>query len=369
MAPLTKTRKLMLIIAISLCFFLAEIAVGFYTHSLALVADAFHYLNDLVGFVVALVAYKVAERDNSPPELSFGWQRATLLGAFFNGVFLLALGVSIFLQAIERFVSIQRVENPRLVLIIGCVGFALNVVSATILHEHDEDVKRVTSISQGSAMDSLSAAEVVRPHQAHRHEALGRDKATKPEHDLGLAGVLIHVMGDAANNVGVIIAASVIWKTHSPARYYADPAVSVAIAFMIFLSSIPLVRKTGLILLESVPSGLQLTDVKHDIEEVPGVLAVHELHVWRLNQRKTLASAHIVVAKSALNNFMGLAQTVNECLHAYGIHSSTLQPETNESILDLPNEETTELGKGPAAAQTCVLGCRATQCENPTCCD
>ena len=65
--------------------------------------------------------------------------------------------------------------------------------------------------------------------------------------------------------------------------------------------------------------------------QVPGVLAIHELHVWRLNQRKTLASAHIVVAKSALNDFMGLAQTVNECLHAYGIHSSTLQPETNES--------------------------------------
>ncbi|TKA63850.1 hypothetical protein B0A55_10905 [Friedmanniomyces simplex] len=363
MAPLTKTRKLMLIIAISLCFFLAEIAVGFYTHSLALVADAFHYLNDLVGFVVALVAYKVAERDNSPPELSFGWQRATLLGAFFNGVFLLALGVSIFLQAIERFVSIQRVENPRLVLIVGCVGFALNVISATILHEHDEDVKRVTSISQGSAIEPSSAAEVVRPHQAHRHETAGKDKATKPEHDLGLASVLIHVMGDAANNVGVIIAASVIWKTHSPARFYADPAVSVAIAFMIFLSSIPLVRKTGLVLLESVPSGLQLSDV-------PGVLAVHELHVWRLNQRKTLASAHIIVAKTALNDFMGLAQTVNECLHAYGVHSSTLQPETIEPVLDLPNEEAaTGLSKSQGAAQVCVLGCRATHCESPTCCD
>jgi len=370
MAGLSTTRKLSLIIAISLSFFLAEIAVGFYTHSLALVADAFHYLNDLVGFVVALAAYKVAEREDAPPKLSFGWQRATLLGAFFNGVFLLALGVSIFLQAIERFVSIQRVENPRLVLIVGCIGFALNVISATILHEHDEDVKGVTNIPHASAFNPSSDAEVVRPHQAHLHEMAGKDKATKPEHDLGIAGVLLHVMGDAFNNVGVIIAASVIWKTHSPARFYADPAVSVAIALMIFTSSIPLVKKSGLILLESLPAGLQLSDVKHDIEKVPGVLAVHELHVWRLNQRKTLASAHIVVAKTGLNKFMGVAQTVNECLHAYGIHSSTLQPETNESILDLPIDEgANETGMSQAAVESCMLGCRTTQCESPTCCD
>lgn len=125
--------------------------VGFYTHSLALVADAFHYvrlfqleisgifawadnncqLNDLVGFVVALAAvrvsihnhhspssktdlisdryhHQVSERDDPPKSLTFGWQRSQLLGAFFNGVLLLGLGISIFLQSIERFVSLRR---------------------------------------------------------------------------------------------------------------------------------------------------------------------------------------------------------------------------------------------------------------------
>jgi len=156
MAGLTKARKLMLIIGISFTFFLAEIAVGFYTRSLALVADAFHYLNDLVGFIVALVALKAAERDDAPPSLSFGWQRATLLGAFFNGVFLLALGVSIFLQAIERFVSLQPVENPLLVMIIGCVGFVLNVISAAILHGMPRtghlDCGSPAELSQGTIM-------------------------------------------------------------------------------------------------------------------------------------------------------------------------------------------------------------------------
>lgn len=134
---LEREHRLILVISISASFFLAEIAVGFYTRSLALVADAFHYLNDLVGFIVALVALKISQCSKHPKELSFGWQRAQLLGAFFNGVFLLSLGISIFLQSIDRFVSLERIENPKLVLIVGCVGLALNLISGLFLHEHD----------------------------------------------------------------------------------------------------------------------------------------------------------------------------------------------------------------------------------------
>ncbi|KFX99734.1 hypothetical protein V490_01681 [Pseudogymnoascus sp. VKM F-3557] len=135
-SQLSRSQRLMIIIGISFSFFAAEISVGFYTHSLALVADAFHYMNDLVGFIVALAAIR---RDKTPKELSFGWQRAQLLGAFFNGVFLLALGVSIFLQSIERFVSLQKVQNPMLILIMGCVGLVLNIISVLFLHEHDHE--------------------------------------------------------------------------------------------------------------------------------------------------------------------------------------------------------------------------------------
>jgi zinc transporter 1 len=108
----------------------------------------------LSGFRFLIRSNQISERSNSPKELSFGWQGANLLGAFFNGAFLLALGVSIFLQSIERFVAIQSthpepmaqshvtttelnqdlvVENPELVLIIGCVGLVLNLISAAFL--------------------------------------------------------------------------------------------------------------------------------------------------------------------------------------------------------------------------------------------
>lgn len=76
----------------------------------------------------------MSERSASRQDLSFGWQRAQMLGAFFNGVFLLALGISIFLQSLERFITLERVEEPKLVLIMGCVGLTVNTISALFLH-------------------------------------------------------------------------------------------------------------------------------------------------------------------------------------------------------------------------------------------
>jgi solute carrier family 30 (zinc transporter), member 1 len=83
-----------------------------------------------------------------------------------------------------------------------------------------------------------------------------------------MLGVLIHVIGDAINNVGVIISALVIWKAKYEGRFYADPGVSMGIAIMILLSSLPLVKKSGTILLQSAPQGVNHDDVKHDLEKV-----------------------------------------------------------------------------------------------------
>ncbi|GFG26776.1 metal ion resistance protein/transporter (Zrc1), putative [Aspergillus udagawae] len=391
---LKREHRLMLVISISASFFLAEIAVGFYTRSLALVADAFHYLNDLVGFIVALVALKISQRSKYPKELSFGWQRAQLLGAFFNGVFLLSLGISIFLQSIDRFVSLERIENPKLVLIIGCVGLALNLISGLFLHEHDhgesitpdssdDDLELSTSLSRLEPRSSFSG-RVLRPHVEHRHNVKSQ---AKKGHDLGMMGVLIHVLGDAANNVGVIIAALVIWKAKYEGRYYADPAVSMAIAIVILLSSLPLVRKSGTILLQSVPLGVDPEDVKHDLEAIPGVESVHELHIWRLNQEKALASVHLAVSDELIADFMEKAKIINECFHAYGIHSTTLQPEhvrqipsSNRSIQGQQSAELTveggvkkrhavdpSSGSSSETLLTCSINC-GSACEGYTCC-
>ncbi|KAF1994271.1 cation efflux family protein [Amniculicola lignicola CBS 123094] len=322
----SRKTRLRAVIGISFAFFIAELSSGFYTHSLALIADAFHYLNDLIGFIVALVAVQVTERKSSPQDLSFGWARAQLLGAFFNGAFLLALGLSIGLQSIERFISIQKVENPKIVLIVGCVGLTLNIISVLFLHAHTH--------AEGHEMKA--------PHPSHAQHAkhLHLTQINKPQGmDLGILAVIIHLVGDAINNIAVIISALIIWLTKSNARFYADPAVGMWIAIMILGTAIPLTKRSGNILLESAPPGVKLDDVKHDLESIPGVESVHELHVWRLDQKKAIASAHVVVSEESLSTFMEKAQTFSECLHAYGIHSATLQPELRPSSSATPTDE------------------------------
>lgn len=122
-----------------------------------------------------------------------------------------------------------------------------------------------------------------------------------------------------------------------------------------------------------------LIEVKHKTDDtghqLAGVLAVHELHIWRLNQQKSLASAHIVISETAMSSFMAIANTINECLHAYGIHSATLQPEF------APSAElgvSTEGGEGSpggglrarnVTTAACMVGCQTSQCEQLSCCD
>ncbi|KAH6643613.1 cation efflux system protein czcD [Boeremia exigua] len=382
MGHVSRKTRLRAVIAISFCFFIAEISVGFYTHSIALVADAFHYLNDLIGFIVALVAVQVTERKESPQDLTFGWTRAQLLGAFFNGAFLLALGLSIALQSIERFVSLQHVENPKLVLIVGCIGLALNLISAAFLHEHDHGDGHghshghshehehsshvhgdVESLPAASAHSTRSVAD---HHLEHLHLSLAPSKHGM---DLGILGVLIHILGDAINNIGVIIAALIIWLTHSPSRFYADPAVSMWIAIMILISAIPLTKRSGKILLQSAPLHVKIEDVKHDLESIPGVLSVHELHVWRLDQRKAVASAHVVVSDPDVESFMKKAKVITECLHAYGIHSVTLQPELPRQRA-VADDEATEVASAMTtrtSMEKCGVPC-GTVCEELKCC-
>ena len=209
-------------------------------------------------------------------------------------------------------------------------------------------------------------------HANHRHT---QHSHHPPGRDLGMTGALLHVLSDALNNIGVIVAALVIWLTPSPHRFYADPAAGLTISLMILLSALPLVRHSGEILLQSAPRGVDLRDVKHDLETLPGVVSVHELHVWRLDQHKAVATAHVVVEDPAVTvaAFMEMARTIGECLHAYGIHSATLQPELAASVPPPPpageGTGTGGAGGGGAAAVPCQIVCGKGMCDHLMCCN
>jgi zinc transporter 1 len=150
-----------------------------------------------------------------------------------------------------------------------------NLQPAPEHHHHPHPHSDPESESSAGAQPACPLKNIADSHANHRH---AQRSFAAPGRDLGMMGALLHVLGDALNNVGVIVAAVVIWRTApSPARFYADPAVGMAIALMILGSAVPLIKHSGEILLQSAPAGVDLGDIKHDIEKIPGVVSVHEL--------------------------------------------------------------------------------------------
>jgi len=179
--------------------------------------------------------------------------------------------------------------------------------------------------SSTSHDDSLS-------HSNHNHAKPKTKKASHGHsHDMNARGVFLHVLGDALGNVGVISAALIIWLSDWEYRFYADPIISLIITAIILASAIPLCKGASRILLQAVPEDINVEDIREDITSLPGVVSCHHLHVWQLADQKHVASLHVQVDFDVADNcnekYMNLARSIRNCLHAYGIHSSTIQPE------------------------------------------
>ena len=170
-------------------------------------------------------------------------------------------------------------------------------------------------------------------HAAHNHNQ-PKDEASTGGHshgDLNMRGVFLHVMGDALGNIGVIGSALFIWLTSYSWRFYSDPAISLVITLIILGSAIPLCKAASRILLQAVPAGMSVDKIQDDIKSLPGILSCHHIHVWQLSDTKLVASLHVRLEfdfkGEGSARYMQLARAVQTCLHEYGIHSVTIQPE------------------------------------------
>ena len=170
-------------------------------------------------------------------------------------------------------------------------------------------------------------------HTSHIHNK--PKKPSKGGHghshgDMGMNAMILHVIGDALGNIGVIVSALIIWLTTWKGRFYADPTVSLFITLIILKSTIPLTVATAKILLQATPDHIEVNDIKEDIQHIPGVVSCHHVHIWQLSDTQLVASMHIQVAfpisEASGEKYMELARAARRCLHAYGIHSATIQP-------------------------------------------
>lgn len=226
-----------------------EIGAGWFSHSLALMAEAGHMLSDGLALGVALLATWIA-RFPASKQASFGYRRVEILAALVNGIGLAGIGIWIGWEAIDRFQSSLQEEILSLPMLIAAViGLAINSLNAYLLHE-------------GS----------------HR--------------DLNLRGAFLHMVADAVSAVGVIVAAIVIWAFD---WNWADSAISLCVAIMITLGTMPLIGQSLHILLEKTPTHLDLSQVEAHLSSFEGVEAVTNLRIWTIALGQDALSAHLTV--------------------------------------------------------------------------
>ena len=269
-------RALGIALAITATFTVVEVVGGVLTGSLAVLADAVHMLSDNVSIALALVALWLASKP-ATPERTYGYKRAEVLAALANGVALVALAIWIFVEAIGR------LENPEDVLggwmlVIALVGMGVNLSAGAILYRARED-------------------------------SLNVDAAFR------------HVLADLLGSLGIGVAAVIILTT---GWLQADALVGILIGVLVLASSWSILRDATTILLEGAPRGIETRTVGRRLAAAPGVVEVHDLHVWTITSGFPALSAHVLVGRG--EDCHGRRRELERLLHAeFGIAHTTLQ--------------------------------------------
>lgn len=231
--------------------FVFELLGGWWTGSLALMADAAHVGIDLIGLAMAMFAAFMSSRPPDPRR-TFGYKRVEVLAALGNGVALWVATGIILREAYARFVFPTPIAAGQM-LAIALVGLACNLASGLILLKHSRS-------------------------------------------NINVRGAFFHVLSDAVGSLGAIGAALFILKTR---KYQADAVASCFICFIIVLASYFILRDAVHILLEGAPAHIDIEEIRAALGELPGVTEVHDLHLWSLTEGSESMSGHIVVEKGS----------------------------------------------------------------------
>ena len=263
-------------------FMVVEVIGGVISGSLALIADAGHMLTDSASIALALLAIWLAKRPASA-ERTYGYNRAEILAAAVNALSLWLIAAWIVWEAIHRFVSPEEIEGGT-VLVVGGIGLLVNVVAAYMLHG-----------------------------------ASG--------HSLNVEGALQHVLADLMGSVAVIVSAVIIilfgWNV-------VDPILSVLIALLIVFSSWHLVTSVLQVLVEGTPEDLDLYKLCHDMEEVPGVTVIHDVHAWTVTSGYVSLTAHVLADPDHAGDLDDMLRELRRIANeGHGIAHSTIQLETS----------------------------------------
>jgi cobalt-zinc-cadmium efflux system protein len=270
-------------------FMVVEVVTALYANSLALLSDAGHMVTDVLGIGMALAAIQLADRGTERGHRTFGLYRLEILAALANAVLLFGVGVYVLVEAVRRFREPADVLGGPM-LVVATIGLAVNLAAFALL--------------RAGAKESLN-----------------------------VEGAYLEVLSDTLGSIGVIVGAIVLEAT---GWGWVDPLVGVAIAVFILPRTWRLGRHAVRILIQAAPPGTDLDAIEADLRTIPGVVGVHDLHVWTLTSDMEVSSAHVVVREGTDTH--GVLDRARELLRdAHDIGHATLQiePDTHEGCNEI----------------------------------
>lgn len=281
-APASYGRAFVVGISLNLAFVVVEVACGLVGHSLALVADAGHNFGDVLGLGLSWGATALA-RVKPSTRRTFGFRRSTIVASVANALILLFVTGGLTWESIRRLLSPERPHGPTMIAV-AIAGAVVNTASALLFMR-------------------------------------GR------EHDLNLRSAFLHLASDAVLALGVAGAGAGIMAT---GWLWLDPAVSIVLALTILVGTWSLMRKSLNLMLDAVPENIDPERVKQFLRALPGVIEVHDLHIWAMSTTDTALTAHLVMPGNSCEPTF-LASACKELHDRFDIDHATLQIDPKEA--------------------------------------
>lgn len=276
-------------VTLNMVLTVAEVVIGVISGSLSLIADAVHNFGDAAALVIALIARRIARRD-ADQRFTFGYKRAETIGALINLTTLVLIAIFLIKESIERFLDPQPILAGWVMIAAG-VALAVDLLTVALLW----------AMSQGN---------------------------------LNIRAAFIHNLTDAAASVAVLLGA---WAYSVFGWMWIDPALTLLIAGYILLTSLSMLKRSVSILMNNVPPGLDLDELKASLEKFEDIRELHHIHVWELDETARALEAHVVLEESmSLEAIHPIKLRLKEHLtEKFRIRHSTLEFET-------PNQKCTE---------------------------
>jgi cobalt-zinc-cadmium efflux system protein len=284
-------NKLLLAIFLNLIIVFSQIGFGIYSKSIALITDAVHNFQDVVSLIIAFIAAVYMQK--KPTEyMTYGYLRSEVMAGFINSAILIGAVVLIIFSSVERLFYPQEVESIY-VVVVGFIGFIVNAFSAYLLgfhhHHHGED---------------------------HHH------------HDLNIKAAYLHLISDAGMSLGVVLGGLFMYFYN---LYWIDPLISILFSLYILKETLPVLKKSYFILMESVPQDISILNLKKEILSIEHIKEIHDVHVWALSSKDIYFTGHIVLDSSiSVEEFDALLEKIKKILKDKGINHITIQPETEK---------------------------------------